>query len=251
MPRAGPRILIADDDPAIRLYLMKALKAEGYLVAEAPDSRTVLREVTGRPPDLLLLGLDLPTDFPDDDGTAFLREVRRDAPFPILALSGAGGGTVVAAALDHGADDVIAKPFSLGELNARVRNVLRRAARAQGKSLLFTAGALEVDLLRRQVRLQGRDVRLSPTEYAVLACLVEGNGRVLTHRAIMDSVWGPPPAGRLQSLRIAIRGLRHKIELDPKHPRLVLTMVRIGYRFDTSVHRTSARRHKTSVRVRT
>lgn len=226
MSHAGPRILVVDDDPAIRVYLRKTLMAEGYRVHEAACGRAALRSLADEPLDLLILGLELS----DMDGISVIRLVRERSPLPIVALSSRDAEEVVVDALGHGADDCIRKPFGIRELVARVRNALRRTAQAQGKTPLFVVGDLEVDLLHRRVHARGLEVHLSKTEYEVLRLLVEGGGKVLTHRDLLEAVWGPNRTDRVSTLRVVVRALRRKIETNPEQPRHILTETRVGYR---------------------
>jgi len=235
MLTSGPRVLVADGDPAIRFYILKNLKAERYVAADAARGRTVLRTVTEAAPDLIVLGLDLP----DMDGLALIRSVRRISLLPIIALSADSGEDTSVAALDLGADDVVRKPFGMRELIARVRNALRRTAQARGETPRFTSGDLDVDLVHRRVRVGGREVHLSRIEYDGLRLLVEGGGKVLTHRELLAAEWGAERAEHVQHLRVAIRALRRKIERDPERPRHILTEPRVGYRMETPATRTA------------
>ena len=226
MRSTGPYVLVFDNDPGIRFYLHKNLKANGYVVADAASGRTVLRAVMEAVPDLIVLGLEPP----DMDGMGLVRSVRRASPLPIVALSARGDEDVAVEALESGADDFIRKPFGIREFVARVRNALRRTAQARGELPLFVAGDLEIDFLRRHVHARGREVHLSKIEYDVLRLLAQRGGQVLTHRELLEAVWGPMRANRVQYLRVAISTLRRKIEGDPARPRHILTEPRIGYR---------------------
>ena len=187
MRSTGPYVLVFDSDPGIRLYLHKNLKATGYVVAEAASGRTVLRTVTEAAPDLIVLGLEPP----DMDGMGLIRSVRQTSLLPIVALSARGDEDVAVEALECGADDFIRKPFGIREFVARVRNALRRTAQARGEIPLLVAGDLEIDLLQHHVRARGREVHLSRIEYEVLRLLAQGGGKVLTHRELLEAVWGP------------------------------------------------------------
>lgn len=158
--------------------------------------------------------------------------MRELSPIPVLALSERGDEDSTVAALVSGADDYIRKPFGVKELLARVKNALRRRARERGDSAQLVTGDLEIDLLHRRVRSHGRDVHLSVKPYEVLRVLAEGAGKALTHEEILCAVWGRNRADRIQYLRLAIRELRSKLEVDPAHPRYILTETGVGYRLE-------------------
>jgi two-component system, OmpR family, KDP operon response regulator KdpE len=178
-----------------------------------------------RKPDVVILDLGLP----DDDGLRVLERVREWSQVPVLVLSVRSADEDKIALLDRGADDYLTKPFSMGELLARLRVLLRHANPAQEQAL-FRAGDLEVDLSRRLVRVQGQPVRLTVTEYALLRLLVRHAGRVLTHRQMLREVWGPIYEDETQYLRVYVAQLRRKLEADPASPRLIVTEPGVGYR---------------------
>jgi two-component system KDP operon response regulator KdpE len=218
------RILVIDDEPAIRRLLKTSLGAEGYAVEEAATGETGLSEFTRTKPDLVLLDLGLP----DIDGREVLRRIRAIDLTPVIILSIRSDERGKVEALDLGADDYVAKPVGMDELNARVRAALRHRLQQQGAEPIFTTGDLAVDLVRRHVMVKGEEVKLSPKEYDLLRLLVLHAGKVLTHQHIMREVWGA--ATDVQYLRIYIRQLRQKIEADPERPALILTEAGVGYR---------------------
>jgi two-component system KDP operon response regulator KdpE len=221
-----PRVLVVDNDPAIRRLLRQVLTTAGYRVEDVSPGQGAVGRVAERQFDLLVLDIDEPTGIgPNPIG--LLREL---SPAPILALSVRNEEAVAASALENGADDYVRKPFGLNELLARVKTALRRRARERGKPASFTTGELEIDLLHRRVRLRGQEIHLPVKPYEVLRVLAEGTGKVLTHEAILRKVWGPHHTERVVYLRVAIRDLRRHLEADPAHPRYILTEPRVGYR---------------------
>ncbi len=238
-PAAAPpvRILVIDDEVPIRRFLRSALTARGYLVEEAGTLAQARLLCTGRPPELMLLDLGLP----DGDGMDLLHEVRSWSKLPIVVLSARGQESEKVRALDAGADDYLTKPFGVPELLARLRTALRHATQsgAEGGAgpLTWTAQdgtGLRVDQVRRLVyrRLGGeeREVRLTPTEYRLLLCLVQQHGKVLTHSHLLREVWGPHHDGDLAYLRVYMGQLRQKLETLPALPRFLMTEPGVGYR---------------------
>ena len=218
-------ILIVDDEPPIRRLLRTSLASQGFQVSEAADGRSALAEIDRSPPDLVLLDLGLP----DIDGLDVIRALRAGGnAVPILVLSSRSDEKGKVDALDLGADDYVTKPFGTAELFARIRAALRHRLQQQGEPPLFRSGDLEVDLVRRLVRVRGEDVKLTPKEYDILRMLVIHAGKVLTHRMLMSEVWRGETD--VQYLRIYIRQLRQKIESDPERPQHILTETGIGYR---------------------
>lgn len=228
MADTGLRVLVVDDEPAIRRFLRVALAAYGYQLFEAATGNEALVAVVTHRPDLVLLDLGLP----DLDGVEVTRRVREWSQVPILILSVRGQEADKIAALDAGADDYLTKPFGVGELRARMRVALRRAAVAAGEPV-FSVGDLSVDLARRLVVAGGQEVSLTPTEYGLLRALVAHAGRVLTHGQLLREVWGPGYDGELHLLRVNISNLRRKIEPDPARPRYITTEPGVGYRLRT------------------
>ncbi|MFD3265625.1 winged helix-turn-helix domain-containing protein [Phenylobacterium ferrooxidans] len=224
-----PRILVIDDEPQIHRFLTPALEAAGFEPIRADTAADGLRELARRAPDAVILDLGLP----DMDGKAALAQARAFYAGPILILSARDRETEKIDALDLGADDYVEKPFGVGELLARLRVALRRGAPTDAAPRSVTAGALEIDLAMHAVRRDGAAVRLSPKEFQLLAQLVEGAGRVVTHRQLLTAVWGPAHVHDTQYLRVFIGQLRHKLEPDPAQPRHIVTEPGVGYRFVT------------------
>ncbi|MCP1239193.1 response regulator transcription factor [Acetobacter lovaniensis] len=222
---SDPAVLIVDDEPAIRRLLRTTLASQDWRIAEAGTGEMALRMVMDSPPDIVLLDLGLP----DRDGVDVLRRIRETNPtLPVVILSVRDDERGKVAALDAGADDYVTKPFSMAELVARLRNALRHALQQEGTIPLFVSGDLSVDLVRRQIFRDGTEIRLSPREWDILRMLVRYAGRVLTHQTIMGQLWGA--TGDVQQLRVYIRQIRQKIEIDPERPRHILTETGVGYR---------------------
>lgn len=222
-----PRVLVVDDEPAIRRFLQVALSTHGYSVLEADGGKQALDMVrTGRP-DLVILDLGLP----DLDGVEITRRLRAWSTVPIIILSVRGQESDKIAALDAGADDYVTKPFGSGELLARMRVCLRRSVSPE---LVFVTDELSVDFSLRVVSVAGREVQLTPKEYDLLRVLVLHAGKVLTHRHLLREVWGPGYDGETHMLRVNISNLRRKIETDPTRPRVVTTEPGVGYRLRVS-----------------
>ena len=218
-------LLVVDDEPSFRRLLRTSLSAQGYRVLEAGTGQGAMDSLGRDAPEVVLLDLGLP----DMDGLEVIRRVRGSgARTPIIVLSSRGDERGKVQALDLGADDYVTKPFGMGELVARIRTALRHRVQAQGADPVFESGDLSVDLARRLVRVAGAEVRVSNKEWDILRLLVLNAGKVLTHRAMMQEVWGPKVD--VQYLRIYIRQLRQKIEQDPERPRHILTETGVGYR---------------------
>ncbi len=218
-------ILVVDDEPPIRRLLRTSLASQGFQVSEAADGRGALGEIERSHPDLVILDLGLP----DMDGAEVIRTLRDGGnAVPILVLSSRADEKGKVEALDLGADDYVTKPFGTAELFARIRAALRHRLQQQGEQPIFRSGDLEVDLVRRIVRVHGGEVKLTPKEYDILRILVAHAGKVLTHRMLMSEVWGGETD--VQYLRIYVRQLRQKIETDPEQPRYILTETGVGYR---------------------
>jgi len=229
MPNAnGPAVLIIDDEPQMRRLLETILKADGYRVSEAATGEEGLTDAAQRQPDVVVLDLGLP----DMDGVEVLRRLRQWSHMPVLILSVRDTEEQKVAALDAGADDYVTKPFASAELLARLRVMLRHASAATSAaaSPMFHAGELVVDLAARSVRLAGREVKLTATEYALLALFIKHAGRVLTHRQILREVWGPRAEEHRQYLRVYVAHLRRKIEPGEGPPKLIVTESGVGYR---------------------
>jgi two-component system KDP operon response regulator KdpE len=227
MTALRPHILVIDDEPQIHRFLGPALDAAGYEAERADTAADGLRAIASRPPDAVVLDLGLP----DMDGKAALEKARAFYDGPILILSARDRELEKIEALDLGADDYVEKPFSVGELLARLRVALRHKVLKAGGEPKIRAGALEIDLVLRLVAVNGEAVRLSPKEYELLVRLAEGGGRVLTHRQLLTAVWGPAHEHDVQYLRVFIGQLRQKLEPDPAAPRIITTEPGVGYRF--------------------
>ena len=225
MKKAGPKILVVDDEQAIRRYLRLSLSAHGYGVAEAGSGREALLAAESIQPELIILDLGLP----DMDGIEVLHRLRGQTATPVLILSIRENEQDKVAALDAGADDYLSKPFGNEELLARIRGALRRSTHARLSSQ-FQVGELKVDLVSRQVVIGSKEVALTHTEYDLLWTLVQNAGKVLTHRQILHAVWGGEHEQESHLLRVTLSNLRRKIEPDPSQPRYILTEPGVGYR---------------------
>jgi two-component system KDP operon response regulator KdpE len=218
------RILVVDDEPQILRALRTTLHGAGYEVETAATAEEALTKAAVHPPDAVILDLILP----DGSGIDVCRELRTWTPTPIVVLSAVGEEADKVAALDAGADDYVTKPFGIDELLARLRAVLRRTGPAPER--VIELGELEVDLEKKMVRLGGRRLTLTPTEFALLRVLACNSGKLMTHRAILREVWGPGFGAESHYLHVYISQLRHKIEPDPARPRYLLTESGAGYR---------------------
>lgn len=222
---SDPSALIVDDEPAIRRLLRTSLVSQSWRVTEARTGEMALKMATEVVPDIVVLDLGLP----DMDGVDVLRRLRGAHPtLPVVILSVRDDERGKVAALEAGADDYVTKPFSMAELIARMRNALRHALQQEGTIPLFVSGDVTVDLVRRQIFRGESEIRLSPREWDILRMLVRYAGRVLTHQTIMSQLWGA--TGDVQQLRVYIRQIRQKIEIDPERPRLIITETGVGYR---------------------
>jgi two-component system KDP operon response regulator KdpE len=219
-------ILIIEDDPAIRRFLRATLAAEDYQYFESVTVADGILQIDTRRPDLLLLDLNLP----DRDGLDVIRHVRQTSQMPIVVLSARGQEKDKIAALDLGADDYVEKPFAVGELLARIRAAFRRAAATTQPGSLFRFGRIELDMEGRVVRVDGAEVHLTPHEYKLLQVLIKHAGKVLTHRQLLNEVWGPNQVDQAQYLRVYIAQLRRKLEKDPARPKHLQTEPGVGYR---------------------
>jgi len=221
-------VLVVEDEPQIRRFVRTALEEEGCRVIEAGTMTQGLVEASTRKPALIVLDLGLP----DGDGLRFVEDLRTWSAVPILILSARSTENDKIDVLDAGADDYLTKPFSIGELLARVRALLRRARiAAEDASPLVSFGDIEVNLPRRSVTRGGEALHLTPIEYRLLCVLLASNGKVLTHRHLLREVWGPGYAESNHYLRIYVGHLRQKLERDPTQPRHILTETGVGYRF--------------------
>ena len=224
MPEPALRVLVVDDEPAIRRFLRTSLTAHGYTVYEAANGQEAVSGVTAHRPDLLILDLGLP----DLDGFQVTRLLREWSQIPIIILSVREHEADKIAALDAGADDYLTKPFGLGELLARMRVVLRRQTPGKSEPVL-QVGELHIDLARRLVSVGAQEIQLTPTEYDLLRTLAIHMGKVLTHHQLLRQVWGEGYQD-MHILRVNISNLRHKIEPDPTRPTYIHTEPGVGYR---------------------
>jgi two-component system KDP operon response regulator KdpE len=224
------RILLAEDEVALRDFVSRNLRARGFEVLEASNGLEAVALWERENPHLLILDVMMPRM----DGLEVCRRVREHSAVPIIVLTALDSESDKVSALDLGADDYLTKPFGVEELLARVRAVLRRTQwEAMPPTVSGTKqfGDLEVDLTGHIVRLRGEEVRLSPIEFALLEQLITNAGKVLTHRILLQRIWGPEYGGEAEYLRVYINRLRHKLEPDPANPRYILTEPGVGYRF--------------------
>ena len=221
----GPQVLIVDDEIQIRRFLRISLEANGYAVEEAENGQEAVIKAARLHPDLIILDLGLP----DLDGLEVIRRLREWSQVPVIILSVRDADRDKVALLDAGADDYLTKPFSVDELLARMRTA-QRHARHEDQPAIFTCGPIQVDLARRIVTRHGEPVKLTPTEYALLRLLVQHAGKVLTHRQILQEVWGKEYVDETHYLRVYFAQLRQKLEDDPTLPNLIHTEPGVGYR---------------------
>jgi two-component system KDP operon response regulator KdpE len=224
----SPRILVIDDEPPIRRYLRTTLEAEGYALLEAGTAAEGELLAISHRPEVILLDLGLP----DLDGIELARRLRERCPSPIIVISARGQEADKIRALDAGADDYLTKPFSTGELMARIRVALRHGSRdrTQPEATVFEQGSWRVDLERREVTRSGETVHLTPNEYRLLTTLIRHAGKVLTHRQLLREVWGGAAGAQPHYLRVYMAQLRQKLEPEPARPRHLITEPGVGYR---------------------
>lgn len=220
------RILVVDDEPQIQRFLKPSLTAAGYEVVEAGTGAEALKAVATQAPDLVILDLGLP----DMDGKEVIASLRGWSDIPIVILSARDRESEKIAALDLGADDYVEKPFGIGELTARIRTALRHRGRRDAIPTVMEVDGLTIDPIKRIVSRGGELVHLTPKEYDLLLLLARHTGRVVTHRTLLTTVWGPAHGDDLHYLRVFIGQLRQKIEQDPTQPRIVRTEPGVGYR---------------------
>jgi two-component system KDP operon response regulator KdpE len=229
MTELRPTILVVDDEPQIRRFLRLGLEGNGYAVLDAATAAAALQAAVSGRPDLVVLDLGLP----DREGFEVLGALRDWSRVPVLVLSVRNREDEKVRAFDLGADDYVVKPFGMGELLARIKAALRRGVEREAPAPAFRVGGLEVDLVRRIVRVDDAEVRLSPMQYRLLRLLVSNAGKVVTHRQLLSEVWGPAHRDDVQYLRVFVRKLRRRIEADPAQPRYLLTELGVGYRLRT------------------
>jgi two-component system KDP operon response regulator KdpE len=226
----GPHILVIDDEPQILRALRTILSAHKYRVTVAQTGEEGLALAAAELPDIIILDLGLP----DMDGIIVCARLREWTEIPIIILSVRNQEQDKVRALDKGADDYLVKPFGIEELLARIRVALRHLAKSQGDhETVITSGPIEIDLARHIVTRDGAEVKLTATEFKLLAYLGSHTGRVLTHQNILSNVWGPEYLENVEYLRVFMRQLRKKLEADPKKPRYLLSEPGVGYRFVT------------------
>lgn len=227
MTSSGPLVLVIEDELPVRRFLRASLGAHGFRVLEAESGEAGLALAASNNPDLVLLDLGLP----DGDGVALTRRLREWSRVPVIVISARGREDDKVTALDAGADDYLTKPFGVNELLARMRVALRHA---QGSTLAEDVAlelpGLRIDFARHEVQVDGRETRLTPLEFQILALLARNAGKVLTHRQILSAVWGPAHAGESHNVRVHVAELRKKIEADPTRPRRLMTEPGVGYR---------------------
>ncbi len=221
------RILVVDDEPRIQRFLRLALEAAGYDVVEAATGAEALKAAVTAAPALVILDLGLP----DMDGKEVIARLRGWSQVPIIILSARDNETEKIAALDLGADDYVEKPFGIGELTARMRSALRHRVKAEGGQDAIRIDGLNIDTVKRIVERDGAILKLTPKEYDLLILLARHAGRVVTHKTLLTSVWGPAHAEDMHYLRVFIGHLRGKIERDPADPKIIVTEPGVGYRF--------------------
>jgi two-component system KDP operon response regulator KdpE len=224
----SPRVLIVDDEPQIRRFLRVSLPPHGYECIEAEDAASALSAFAKERPDVIVLDLGLP----GRDGFGVIQDIRKQALTPIVVLSARDDVEGKVKALELGADDYVTKPFDMGELLARLRAALRHGLQAVGEAPVFRSGPLTVDMVSRRVLRHGAEIHLSPKEYGLLRFLVSQAGRVVTHRQILEEVWGPANVEDVQYLRVLMRALRKKVgpESETQIPQLITTESGVGYR---------------------
>lgn len=221
------KILVADDEPKIRMFIRANLEARGYEVHLAQDGAEAV-EIAGRVlPDIIVLDVNMP----NMDGIEACRRIREWANMPIIILSVRGDEKDKVRALDEGADDYVTKPFGIEELLARIRAALRHTSGITTATPVFTVGDIEVDMSNRLVKRKGQVIKLTGTEYQLLTYLVSNVGKVLTHKELLHNVWGTEYGEESEYVRVFIGQLRRKIEDDPSNPHFIVTEPRIGYRF--------------------
>ena len=226
---SGESVLVIDDEEPVRRFLRVALDGQSYQVIEAATGKDGIRAVEVQKPDVIVLDLGLP----DLDGVEVTRLLRQTTQTPVIILSVRGSENDKIAALNAGADDYLTKPFGMGELLARLRVCLRRAT-PQGDEPVFTAGALIVDLVKRLVTVDGKEVQLTPHEYEILIILVKDADKVITHHHLLKAVWGNGFEDDFHLLHVNVSNLRRKIEPDPSRPIHIISEPGVGYRLKST-----------------
>lgn len=229
MSKGGARILVVDDEIEIMRALQRSLTAHGFEVFTANTGEDALTAIVNHRPDLMLLDLGLP----GISGLEVCKRVREQSSLPIIVLSVKDAERDKVRALDLGADDYVPKPFGMDEVLARIRVALRHTAQVNsGTEPSFMVGPLKVDFAQRQVLVNGKEIKLTPTEYDLLKVLIKNSGKILTRQMLLSQVWGTGYGTESHYLHVYIGQLRRKIEPDPAHPRFILTVSGVGYRFN-------------------
>ena len=229
MSKGGARILVVDDEIEIVRALERSLAAHGFEVFTAGSGEEALEAISHHRPDLMLLDLGLPSM----SGLEVIKRVRAQSNLPIIVLSVKDTEHDKVQALDLGADDYVSKPFGMDEVLARLRVALRHSAPVEsGTEAIFTAGPLRVDFAQRLVQVNGQEVKLTPTEYDLLKALIKNSGKIMTRQMLLSQVWGTGYGAESHYLHVYVGQLRRKIEPDPAHPRFILTISGVGYRFN-------------------
>jgi two-component system KDP operon response regulator KdpE len=226
----GARILVVDDEPQIRHSLQTNLEKRNYDVTTAASAEEALEAIARKNPDVIIVDLILP----GLDGIELTRRIRDKSPVPIIVLSAIGDERKKVEALESGADDYVTKPFGIEELAARVKSALRRTIMLSGTEPVFRSGGLTVNFERREVRVENKPIKLTPTEYDLLKYMIQYIGKVLTHRTLLTAIWGEAYVDQAQYLRVFIGQLRKKIEQNTARPQYILTDPGVGYRFEPS-----------------
>ncbi len=229
MSKGGARILVVDDEIEIVRALERSLAAHGFEVFTAGSGEEALEAISHHRPDVMLLDLGLP----GMSGLEVIKRVRAQSNLPIIVLSVKDTEHDKVQAFDLGADDYVPKPFGMDEVLARLRAALRHSAQVEsGTEAIFTAGPLRVDFVQRLVQVDGQEVKLTPTEYDLLKALIKNSGKIMTRQMLLSQVWGTGYGAESHYLHVYVGQLRRKIEPDPAHPRFILTISGVGYRFN-------------------
>jgi two-component system, OmpR family, KDP operon response regulator KdpE len=227
MNKPGPLLLLVEDDPQFRLLLSTTLQSADYQVMAFATGQDGLNAARSQKPDLLILDLGLP----DMDGQEVIRRLRKGTELPVIVLSARNRESDVTQALDNGADDYLTKPFSTAELLSRIKALLRRIARLPGGAQeVYQIGELRIELTKRRVLVRDEEIHVTPIEFKLLEVLVRHAGFVVTHRQLLEKVWGPSYVEHSHYLRIYMGQLRHKLEADPARPCYLITEAGVGYR---------------------
>lgn len=225
--KSGAMILVIDDEPQIRRFLRISLETYGYSVKEAVNGKDGYSALFNYKPDIIILDLELP----DINGLDLLKKIRESSEIPIIILTVCNDESDKIALLDNGADDYLTKPFSLGELNSRIKVALRHKINTNKTGEIFQSGDLKIDFSNRTVLKNGKEVKLTPTEYSILLIVIKYTDKVVTQTYILKEIWGPTFEVETQYLRVYILQLRKKIEDNPSKPEIIITEPGVGYRF--------------------